>query len=402
MKLSTKQNEFIREATHKYNFKIGAVRSGKSFVDIAYIVPARLRAVQGKKGLNVIMGVSRDTIERNVLQPMREIYTDRIVGNINNKNIARICGEDVYCLGAEKVNQVAKIQGSSIKYCYGDEIAKWNKEVFTMLESRLDKPYSCMDGALNPESPNHWLKQWMDKPKIDLYAQHYNIFDNPFLPKAYVESLCNEYEGTVYYGRYIQGEWTLAEGLIYPLYEKCIKEPPQDERPTQYVQSIDYGTMNAFSCGLWAKYTDAWYRIDEYYYSGRDTGVQKTDNDYMNDLDIFISKYPIAGRIITIIDPSAKSMITLLKRNGKYRIKEAKNSVLDGIHDTNTAMQKGLIFISPKCKHWLTEVQGYIWDEKAGDDKPVKVADHAQDETRYFVETMGILKPKSTYTPLYM
>ena len=99
----------------------------------------------------IILGVSKESIERNVLQPMREIYTDKLVGNINNRNVARVCGEDVYCLGAEKVSQVAKIQGANIKYCYGDEIAKWNKEVFQMLKSRLDKPYSCFDGSCNPE-----------------------------------------------------------------------------------------------------------------------------------------------------------------------------------------------------------------------------------------------------------
>ena len=111
MKLSPKQIEYIHSANNRWNLKVGAVRSGKSFADIVYTIPSRLRAGHGKDGLNVILGVSRETIERNVLQPMREQYTDRLVGNINGRNIARICGEDVYCLGAEKVSQVAKIQG---------------------------------------------------------------------------------------------------------------------------------------------------------------------------------------------------------------------------------------------------------------------------------------------------
>jgi hypothetical protein len=149
--LSPKQNEYLRKSTKRWGFKIGAVRSGKTYADIAYVIPSRLRAVKDYAGLNVIMGVSRDTIERNVLQPMREIYTDKVVGTINSKNIAMICGVPVYCLGAEKVSQIAKIQGSSIKYCYGDEIAKWNRGVFAMLQSRLDKPYAKFDGSCNPE-----------------------------------------------------------------------------------------------------------------------------------------------------------------------------------------------------------------------------------------------------------
>ncbi len=215
MQLSSKQNEYIINATHRWNIKSGAVRSGKSFVDTAYIVPQRIRERAGKPGLNVIMGVSKESIERNVLQPMREIYTSDLIGNINNRNVARVCGEDVYCLGAEKVSQVAKIQGASIKYCYGDEIAKWNKEVFQMLKSRLDKPYSCFDGACNPEHPTHWLKEFIDNVELDIYLQRYTIFDNPFLDPEFVDKLCREYEGTIYYDRLILGLWKRADGSIY-------------------------------------------------------------------------------------------------------------------------------------------------------------------------------------------
>ena len=215
MQLSKKQNEYIVNATHRWNIKSGAVRSGKSYVDTAFVVPFRIRERTGKPGLNVILGVSKESIERNVLQPMREIYTDKLIGQINNRNVAHICGEEVYCLGAEKVSQVAKIQGASIKYCYGDEVAKWNKEVFQMLKSRLDKPYSCFDGSCNPEHPTHWLKEFLDNDELDIYLQRYTIFDNPFLPTEFVEQLCKEYEGTIYYDRLILGLWKRAEGAIY-------------------------------------------------------------------------------------------------------------------------------------------------------------------------------------------
>ena len=108
LKFSDKQNEYIASADRRWGLKIGAVRSGKSFVDIAHVVPYRLRTLKDETGLNVILGVSKETIERNVLQPMREIYTDKLIGTINSRNIANVCGVDVYCLGAEKVSQVAK------------------------------------------------------------------------------------------------------------------------------------------------------------------------------------------------------------------------------------------------------------------------------------------------------
>ena len=237
MKLTQKQNEYIRNAHARWNIKSGAVRSGKSFVDIAYMIPHRIRERAGKPGLNAILGVSRDTIERNVLRPMREIYTDANIGYINNKNLCLIGGEEVYCLGAEKISQVAKIQGASIKYAYGDEIAKWNKDVFEILKSRLDKPYSCFDGACNPENPTHWLKQFIDSG-VDIYLQHYRIFDNPYLPPEFVQNLCKEYEGTIYYDRLIDGKWKRAEGAIY---RKFADNPQRYTRPAENIERIVCG-----------------------------------------------------------------------------------------------------------------------------------------------------------------
>lgn len=413
MQFSRKQNEYIRDADARWCIKVGAVRSGKSFVDIAQIIPEQLRVRKSEAGLNVILGVSKETIERNVLQPMREIYTDKVVGSINSRNIAYICGVPVYCLGAEKVNQVAKIQGSSIKYCYGDEIAKWNKEVFAILQSRLDKPYSRFDGACNPEYPGHWLKEFIDKPGIDIYLQKYTIHDNPFLSPGFVESLCKEYAGTVYYQRYILGEWTLAEGLIYPMYEDALETPP-DEKPDAVGLSIDYGTQNAFAALLWGKYGGVWYLMREYYYSGRDTGIQKTDEEYADALDSFLldltqpkeeGEEPMVttyNKIRTVIDPSAASFIALLKKRGKYRVVPADNAVLDGIRETATCMKNGRIKINPECKNTVRELQGYVWDEKADEDKPVKVADHAADALRYWVKTNRLAKVERQYiSPIF-
>ena len=397
--LSPKQNEFIRNANARYNLKVGAVRSGKSYVDVDYIVPQRLRDVAGKEGLAVILGVSRETIERNVLQPMRERYTDRLIGTINGRNIAHICGEDVYCLGAEKISQVAKIQGSSIKYCYGDEIAKWHKEVFVMLQSRLDKPYSRFDGACNPEYPNHWLKEFIDRDDIDSYVQKYTIFDNPFLPQDFVRNLCKEYEGTVYYKRYILGEWARAEGLIYPMWEDAFTaDLPKDY--SNYVLSIDYGTRNAFAAILWGLSEGVWYAIDEYYYSGRTTGADKDDSQYADDLDKFTDW--IDGKIEVIIDPSAASFIAMLKKREKYKVRKADNAVADGIRETATAMRRGNIKISAKVPNLVKEIQGYVWDDTKQEDSPLKVDDHAMDAMRYFVKTKHIAKErrKNPYTLL--
>lgn len=409
MELSDKQNEYILNANARWNFKVGAVRSGKSYVDTAYIVPARIREVAKQPGLAVILGVSRDTIERNVLEPMREIYTQALVSHINNKNQAFICGEWVYCLGAEKVSQVAKIQGSSIKYCYGDEVAKWNKEIFEMLKSRLDKPYSYFDGSLNPEGPNHWLKKFLDQEDLDKYIQHYIIDDNPYLPPDYVENLKKEYAGTVYYDRYILGKWALAEGLIYPMYQNAIVDQLPTDDVYEYCVSVDYGTMNAFAMLLWERHMDGiWYATRRYYYSGRNTGVQKTDMEYLKDIETTLFDL-IEGvrntnldataysglqniKLPVIIDPSAASFIALLKKTDWAKVISADNAVLDGIRETASCMYQEKIKVLASITEWKKEVEGYVWDEKETEDKPIKVNDHLMDAMRYFVKTKKLAK----------
>ena len=406
IRLSQKQNEYLRNAHSRWNIKTGAVRSGKSYVDVNAVIPHRLRSGHGKPGLNLIMGVSRDTIERNVLQPMREQFTDRLIGNINNRNIARICGEDVYCLGAEKVNQVGKIQGMSVKYCYGDEIAKWNSEVFAILQSRLDKPYSCFDGACNPESPTHWLKEFLDNPDIDIYNQHYTIFDNPFLPKSFVDNLCKEYAGTVYYDRLIEGVWALAEGLIYPMYQDVIVSEKPQGTPKKSVLSIDYGTMNAF-CALQWDMHNIWYCTNRYYYSGRDTGIQKTDDEYLRDIEQRFAEVIARHRenhvkITVIIDPSAASFIALLKRTDWAKVLPAKNDVLNGIRETATAMNCKRIAIMDYITEYKDEAGGYVWQDGDGEERPIKENDHLMDAMRYMVMTMHVNKQTPQYRPLWM
>lgn len=205
-----------------------------------FVIPKRIRSRIGKDGLVVILGVSKGTIQRNIIEPLQKIWGTKLVGDINSYNICHMFGEDVYCLGAEKVNQVSKLRGSSIKYCYGDEITDWNKEVFDMLKSRLDKPYSCFDGACNPAQPTHWVKEFIDSD-ADIYLQQYTIFDNPFLDPKFVEELCKEYNGTILYDRYILGLWKRAEGSIYRKFADNPKEFIASDELLRSVKDITIG-----------------------------------------------------------------------------------------------------------------------------------------------------------------
>lgn len=408
MQLSSKQNEYILNATHRWNIKSGAVRSGKSFVDTVYVIPSRIRAVSGEPGLNVILGVSKESIERNVLQPMRELYTDKLIGIINNRNVARICGEDVYCLGAEKISQVAKIQGASIKYCYGDEIAKWNKEVFQMLKSRLDKPYSCFDGSCNPEHPTHWLKDFLDNLELDIYLQEYTIFDNPYLPQEFVKQLCNEYAGTIYYDRLILGLWKRAEGAIYkrfadnPAAFRCeiVDQLEPDAEHKQFRKEditsieigLDFGGNQSGHSFCARGYTDD-YRYVIALKSKRIKAKDETEDIDSNMLDkLFcefveevIEKYAVVVKhgdyvkycnVESVFWDNAETVLGNSIRNAVERrfpwisVKPAKKETInDRIRCTVKLMGAGRFWMTEDCGSLQTAFSDAVWDKEKEKDE---------------------------------
>lgn len=383
MPFSVKQREYFDNANKRWNFKTGATRSGKTYMDY-YVIPKRIRTRIGKPGLAVILGVTKSTIERNILEPMRNIWGTDLVGGISSSNICYLFGEKVYCLGAEKVSQVSKLRGSSIKYVYGDEVADWNEEVFEMLKSRLDKPYSCFDGALNPQGPNHWLKEFLDSEELDIYCQKYTLFDNPFLDKGFVDSLCKEYAGSVYYKRYILGEWALAEGLVYPMFsrEKHIaKGAVEYHRNSQYYVAIDYGTVNPFAVGIFEFNGRKSTMIKELHYEGRKQ--PRVDNEaYYKMMRDLIGDLPIE---YIIVDPSAAAFIETINKYAKYIAKGANNDVLNGIQEVTKYLNYGLLQIHESCVETIKEFEGYAWDDESNEDEVIKENDHHMDLLRYYI-----------------
>lgn len=384
MLLSEKQKEFIKNANKRYNIKTGATRSGKTYLDILYTIPYRIRERSGKKGLNVILGVTNSTIERNILQPLRELYGDKLIGSINSQNIAKLFGEEVYCLGAEKVSQVSKIRGASIKYCYCDELAEYNKEVFELLKSRLDKEYSVLDGALNPESPTHWLKQFLDSD-ADIYCQTYTIFDNPFLPKKFVENLCKEYEGTVYYNRYILGQWCNAEGLIYTrfaneptkyIWNKKKEDGSYDLPSGITIIGIDYGgtkSGQAFVCTRISH--DFKYVIT----LGSEKHMGDIDPDDLEELEIEFAKKMMYKYNCEIDYMLPDNEEVVLIRGLKRRVQElgwntivrgcVKEPINDRIDCGRTMIAYNILYYIPEdCKLFVDALSSALWDDEAKED----------------------------------
>ena len=366
---SQMQKDFWRECTHRWNVKTGATRSGKTYQDY-FLIPKRLLAVSGKEGLSVILGNTRETIRRNILLPMQQLYGPDYIGNLRADNSVEMFGEKVFCLGADSVNRVDRLRGSSIKYCYGDEVTTWHPDVFDMLKSRLDKPYSVFDGTCNPANPQHWFKQFLDS-SADIYQQAYTIDDNPFLDPAFVANIKQEYSGTVLYDRYIMGLWVAAEGVIYRLFadnpQRFVKDGGKKIRNA--VIGVDFGggtSAHAFCCTGFA--TDGSLVILDEYREKEALDPSKLERDFVD----FVKRCQMRWLVTDVWCDSAEQTLinglrTAAARNGiGINIGNAqKKPINDRIRATCLLMGAGRFLVHPDCKETIDALKSALWDSKS-------------------------------------
>ena len=298
MALSSKQQEYLNNCNHRWNIKVGAVRSGKSWLDYAVTIPKRLLAMRGQ-GAALILGNTQGTVKRNILEPMRDIWGEQLVGRvISGENYARLFGQTVYILGADKQTSVTKIQGMTVEYAYGDEMTTWAQPVLEMLKGRLSCEHSAFDGTANPDNAHHFIKRFIDSD-ADVYCQNYTIDDNPFLPEEFVRQLKKEYAGTVYFKRFILGQWAAAEGACYPLFAA------QPDRYIAYLPpaimfaniGVDFGggtSGHAFQCvGFTFRYAEM--VILEEYFNQNALDPQTLEREFVDFVRKCQQKYVIAN-----------------------------------------------------------------------------------------------------------
>ena len=277
-----------------------------------------------------------------------------------------------------------------------------------MLKSRLDKPYSCFDGACNPEHPTHWLKEFIDNQELDIYLQRYTIFDNPYLPEEFVEQLCKEYEGTIYYDRLILGRWKRAEGSIYkkfaddPEVFRCeiVDQITGDAKYKQIRQQdivsieigLDFGGNKSGHSFVARGYTDD-YRLVIGIMSKRIMAKDENEDIDSNMLDkLFcefvqevIEKYSMIDRygdnvrycnVETVYYDNAETVLGNSIRNAVEKrfpwisVKKARKATInDRIRCTVKLMGADRFFITKDCESLKTAFSDAVWDKDVKEDE---------------------------------
>jgi len=378
---SDKQIKSYAESTHRFNFWVGAVRSGKTHTSILKFID---RIKNGVPGDAMIIGVNRGSIQRNIITTMYRMLGFPAPSPMCNK--VTLYGRDVYLVGAPDVSAVTTIQGSTLAYALVDEATCLPEPFFKMLETRLSVPGAQMLVTCNPEGPSHWLKkQYLDRPQDhDLVSWSFSLDDNPVLDQAYKDAIRKSFKG-MFYKRYVLGQWAMSTGAIFDSWDEVNVYSREYPAPSFYAAGLDYGTVNPTCCVLGAFSPQQWPQIRierEYYYDSKETGRQKTDAEQATDIARFIAHTPITA---LYVDPAAASLKIEL-RNRNLPVVDANNDVLYGIKLMMQLVANKNLVVHESCKNLIDQMQSYAWDPKAadkGEDKPIKLNDHANDGCRY-------------------
>ena len=372
----------------------GAVRSGKTFsMSLGFI----FWSMKSFDKMNfAICGKTIKSVRRNVVKPLTDwlsgldfvSVTECVSKGYFEVTMAQRKNR-YYLFGGKDEASGSLIQGITLAGLFLDETALMPRSFVEQAIARCSVEGSRLWFNCNPDNPYHWFKrEWIDKAKNKNCCYiHFDLTDNPSLSKKIIKRYHSLYSGA-FYQRFVLGKWCSAEGLVYPFFnpeKHCVGELPKSF--TRFCMSVDYGTVNPTSAGLWGKSDGVWYRIDEYYYSSRTQGVQRTDEEHYAAIEELAKTAALYGGQVeaVVCDPSAASFIQCIKRHGKMQVIPAKNDVLSGIRRVSDAIISKKIKFSQRCYDSLREFSLYRWDEKSGHDAPIKENDHAMDDIRYFV-----------------
>ena len=366
----------------------GAVRSGKTVCMADGFFIWSMRSFTGCNF--ALCGRSISSLRRNVVSNLSAwlggLFTVR-EHRADNRLVVRYGDREntYYLFGGLDESSYKQIQGITLAGVFLDEVALMPRSFVEQTCARCSVAGSKLWFNCNPAGPEHWFyKEWICKAKEkNALLLHFTMADNPGLAESIRKRYETLYTG-VFYRRYVLGQWCMAEGLVYAFRPEAHLEskiPPTG----RYYISVDYGTMNPFSAGLWCVSDGVAYRIGEYYYDGRQRQATKTDEEYYTEMEKLAAGYPITS---VVVDPSAASFIATIRRKGRFSVRKAKNAVQDGIRLVASCLQAGALKIHPDCADAIREFSLYSWESGGAKDQPLKENDHAMDDIRYFCATV--------------
>jgi hypothetical protein len=407
-----KQLETIRDfGKYKASLLDGPLGCGKTYsAEGALGYHAARCQAEGLTGLNIfLVGPSVPVIKRNQCNVLSSLYGSNFRYTASTKDgmskNAVLFGQYIHLIGLDDANAEKRIRGISPLWCVvHDEVTFLRKsDIFDLIMGRLGRDSNITRtqkladlglrngfyvGSTNPDAPTHWVKKGIDSGVMFDNYSHWTMNDASWYGcKEYYADLIKRYSGKdAFFRRYLLGEWTMAEGLVWNAFDnECIIDVIAERIDTntlnlsgfeRVVIGIDWGSKHATSFSVLGSNGDKYICVYNKKYFGL------SPSELVIELKKLISKIELSHFINGIyVDGAGKSYNDELSRNNIMYTNAVKDHIY--IPTVNAGFYSKSLFILSSCEELIEEIYAYKYKENAIDDAINRVDDDACDSLRY-------------------
>ncbi len=389
---SPKQRDLVRainDDVSRIIIAVGPVQSGKT---LSAVYAFLLWAMKHHTGEDFLLASSsRKQFEGSVLKAAIA-FSDTVGGNWTRRQdwyqMRSIKGgyNRFFSLLGGKTGSGEQARSFSAMGALGDEATVLADDFVDALQDRCSRPGAKLILVTNPAGPAHPIKtNWVDRADgEEIKHFRFELADNPSLDSFYLKTLERKYDGAAK-RRMVYGEWAASGGAIFPHIGESISRPPDNYGVTKWICGVDWAHSSVTHAVLVGQLTDGtFWALDEWRHDAVEDGALAVKEQARR-----IARW-IGNRNVSrlLIDPSANQMWRALRLAlPTVLCVLGDNDVLPGIQYLRQVTEEGRLWIAdPRCKHLVSELQNYEWNEvagKRGEDKPIKERDHGVDALRY-------------------
>lgn len=400
----------VAPSQNSYVIADGAIRSGKTIACIIGFLTWSQSVFSGESF--ILAGKTMGALKKNVVRPMLQILEawGWPYDYIRSGTDARLeIGSNTYYLyGANTEASQDALQGLTAAGAYLDEVALFPESFVNQAIARCSVDGYKVWMNCNPEGPHHFILENYLKPeerrRKGVYHLHFTMDDNLTISLRRKQEYKNAWpHGSVFYKRFILGQWVAADGLIYQQFADHVEEYLIDEawledhKIIYAVIGVDFGgTKSAHSFTL-TGFTQGFRQVvvlDEYYCKNRinPSQLQEAFVDFVRRAQ---ARWKVPEAYCDSAEQTLISGLDLACIQAGVRI-DVKNAIKGPIHDRiafyNSLIAQHRWKVMNHCVHIIGAFEQAVYDDKKPN-QDVRLDDGAMnvdslDSTEYSTESV--------------
>ncbi|WP_430625480.1 PBSX family phage terminase large subunit [Streptococcus suis] len=382
-KFTEKQAQVLNYILHNDFFVLGlhgAKRSGKTFVNnITFLNEiVRVREIADKMNIEepmyILAGTSSTSINNNILQDLYNMFD--IEPKYDKHGAFVLNGVKIIQVYTGSISGLKRARGFTAFGAYVNEASLANETVFKEIISRCSGEGARIVWDSNPDNPNHWLKtDYIGKNADGIIDFSFQLDDNTFLSKRYIDSIKSATPSGKFYDRDILGKWTVAEGAIYADYDAKIHELDDLPDMVRYFGGIDWGYDHHGSIVIIGED-----KVGNHYLVDGLSEQYKEIDWWVERAKEFKTHY---GNITFWADSARPEHVARFKRE-KIKVRNARKEVVAGIEHVAKAFKENKLYIKRGViPRFFDEIYQYKWKPNSTKDEVLKEYDDVLDALRY-------------------